>query len=99
MCGVTVYEVMEAPPSRGADHDTKASPFPAVALTPVGVAGAVGDAPGTVVATVVLVRVALVVVVVELSERPLPDPFRPATVVSVDPEAPAVSVDPEGSGT
>jgi hypothetical protein len=70
-----------------------------MALTPVGAAGAVGDAPGTVVATVVLVVVVLALVVVKLSERPLPDPSGRATVVSVDPEARALFVDPEGSGT
>jgi hypothetical protein len=88
--GVTVYEVMEAPPSYGADHDTDASPFPAMALTPVGAAGTVGGAPGMVVATVALV------VVVDLSDPPLPDPFGWGTVRSVDPEAPPVFVDPEG---
>jgi hypothetical protein len=62
-----------------------------MALTPVGAAGTVGGAPGMVVATV-----ALVVVVVDLSDPPLPDPVGWATVDPFDPEAPPVFVDPEG---
>lgn len=91
--GVTVYEVMDAPPSPGADHDTVASPLPATALTPFGAAGAVGGAPGTVVATVVVTVVATVLVVAEPSEPPFPDPFGWATVDCFDPETPPVFVD------
>src|SRR5579864_3140516 len=39
---VTVYEVMGLPPSSGADHDSRTTAFPGVAVTPVGGDGAVG---------------------------------------------------------
>ena len=43
-CGVTAYDVTGEPPLFGAVHDTVAEASPAIALTPVGAAGAVGDA-------------------------------------------------------
>src|SRR5664279_4547396 len=42
MDGVRVYEVMTLPPLPGAVQDTVAEALPAVAVTPLGAAGAVG---------------------------------------------------------
>jgi len=41
VAGITVYDVIGLPPSSGADHDTVAVVFPAVAVTLVGAAGCV----------------------------------------------------------
>ena len=62
-----MYDVIDDPPSLlGADHDTDADPFPAIADTPVGAPGTVG---------------ALGVTAFDAADAgPVPTPFVAATV-------------------
>ena len=90
-----MYEVIGLPPSLGADHESMTSAFPGIALSAVGVEGAAGGGPASVVVVVDVPGT-----VVGPPPGPIPEPPGAATVDVVDaPPAPFPVSSPPGGTT